>query len=119
ISANRRRARQRGRRQSPSRQSNFAVPTIARSSDSPMEFSIQLTASAIEDLDFFAKRERRIISGAIAMFLSTDANIETTRRKPLRPNRFAKWELRVRDYRVFYDIAEEYVVKVVAIGVKW
>lgn len=68
-----------------------------------MEFSIRLTKSAIEDLDYFRKNERRVISDGIALFMTHDANVETKRRKRLRPNKMAKWELRIDDYRVFYD----------------
>ena len=69
-----------------------------------MNFSIRLTDSAIEDLDFFRKNERRMIADGIALFLTQDAHVETRRRKPLRPNRLAQWELRLGDYRVFYDV---------------
>src|SRR6266849_7675899 len=83
-----------------------------------MEFTIRLTESAIEDLDFFRKNKRRIISDGIALFLTHDANVETRRRKPLRANRIAQWELRIDDYRVFYDFEEDAIVKVVAVGHK-
>ncbi len=83
-----------------------------------MEFSVRLTDSAIEDLDFFRKNERRFIANGIAHFLTRDAKVATRRRKPLRPNRLAQWELRIDDYRVFYDLANENVVKVVAVGHK-
>ncbi len=83
-----------------------------------MKFSIRLTESAIEDLDFFGKKERRIISHGIALLLTQDANVETRRRKPLRPNRIGQWELRIEDYRVFYDFEEDDIVKVVAVGHK-
>jgi hypothetical protein len=39
-----------------------------------MQFSIHLTESAIEDLEFFRKNERKIISDGIALFLTHDAN---------------------------------------------
>lgn len=77
-----------------------------------------MTDSAREDLDYFRKNERRIISDRIALFLTHDANVETRRRKPLRPNRLAQWELRIDDYRVFYDFEEPNVVKIVAVGHK-
>jgi mRNA-degrading endonuclease RelE of RelBE toxin-antitoxin system len=83
-----------------------------------MEFDIGLTGSAIEDLDFFRKKERKIIANGIALHLKNDANVETRRRKPLRPNKLAQWELRIEDYRVFFDLESENVVKVVAVGKK-
>ncbi len=83
-----------------------------------MRFSIQLTATAIEDLDYFRKNERRVISEGIDLFLTQDANIETKRRKQLRRNPISKWELRIDDYRIFYDIEENGVVKVVSVGHK-
>ena len=83
-----------------------------------MNFSIRLTDSAMEDLDFFRKNERRIIADGIALFLAQDANVETRRRKPLRPNRLAQWELRLGDYRVFYDFEESTIMKIVAVGHK-
>jgi mRNA-degrading endonuclease RelE of RelBE toxin-antitoxin system len=83
-----------------------------------MEFSIGLTDSAVEDLNFFRKKERRRIADAIALFLTNDADIETKRRKRLRPNRIATWELRIDDYCVFYDFEAEHRVKVVAVGHK-
>ena len=83
-----------------------------------MNFSVRLTDSAIEDLDFFRKNKRRIISNGIALFLTQDANVETRRRKPLRPNRIAQWVLRIDDYRVFYDFEGDDMVKIVAVGHK-
>jgi mRNA-degrading endonuclease RelE of RelBE toxin-antitoxin system len=83
-----------------------------------MKFSIRLTDSAIEDLDFFRKNERRMIADGIALFLMQDASVETKRRKPLRPNRLAQWELRLGDYCVFYDFEEDDRVKIVAVGHK-
>ncbi len=83
-----------------------------------MNFSVRLTDSAIEDLDFFRTNERRIIADGIALFLAQDANVETRRRRSLRLNRLAQWELRLGDYRVFYDFAEDDIVKIVAVGHK-
>jgi mRNA interferase RelE/StbE len=83
-----------------------------------MSFSIRLTDSAVEDLDFFRKNERRTIADGIALFLTQDANVETRRRKPLRPNRLAQWELRLGDYREFYELEADDRVKIVAVGHK-
>ena len=83
-----------------------------------MEFTITLTDSAIEDLDYFRNNERKVIADGIALLLKVDANKETRKRKPLRPNRLAPWELRIGDYRVFYELEEKNEVKVVAVGHK-
>ena len=83
-----------------------------------MRFSIGLTASAIEDLDHYRKNDRQVISDAISLFLTYDANVETKRRKPMRENPLAKWELRIGEFRVFYDFEDDDVVKVVAVGHK-
>ena len=40
-------------------------------------------------------------------------------RKHLRPNQLAEWELRIGDFRVFYDVdLDESLVKIEAIGYK-
>ena len=46
--------------------------------------------------------------------------METRNRKPMRPNPVAPWELRVREFRVYYDIVEqpEPLVTILAVGVK-
>ena len=46
-----------------------------------------------------------------------EADIESSRRKQLRPNELAPWELRAGKYRVFYELGAG-EVKVVAIGYK-
>ena len=83
-----------------------------------MKFSVRLTDSAIEDLDYFRKSERKIISDGIALFLTHDAKVETRRRKALRPNPLAPWELRIEDYRMFFDIEGDDEVKIIAVGHK-
>ena len=45
--------------------------------------------------------------------------VETRHRKPLRPNDLSAWELRVGNFRVFYDVNEEKkVVLIKAVGYK-
>jgi addiction module RelE/StbE family toxin len=83
-----------------------------------MSFSVRLTDSAVKDLDFFPKKVRRAIADAVERLLQQDANVEARRRKPLRANRLASWELRIGDYRVFYDLDEGKVVKIVAVRLK-
>jgi mRNA interferase RelE/StbE len=83
-----------------------------------MKFQIRLTPSAEEDLRHFRVHEQRLIVDAVLNYLGMDADTTSRRRKKLRPNPLAPWELRVGIYRVFYEIDEESVVKVVAIGHK-
>ena len=83
-----------------------------------MRFHVILTPSAEADLTSFKAFERRVIVDAIKVSLSIDATIESKRRKKLTTNSLAPWELRVGDYRVFYEIEGETVVKIIAIGYK-
>lgn len=82
-----------------------------------MQFQVLLTASAEVDLDYFKAFEQRTIVDAIRVHLTSDANIESKRRKRLKNNSLAPWELRVGKYRLFYSI-EETTVNIVAIGYK-
>ena len=68
-------------------------------------------------MDSFTVREQRIILDAIAEFLETDANVQNKRRKQIRPNPLAPWELRIGSHRVFYEI-QEGLVRILAIGHK-
>lgn len=61
---------------------------------------------------------QRIIVKAIFEYLLVDPNIETRKRKQLRQNAFAPWELRLGKYRIFYKIIEDQMVKILAIGHK-
>ncbi len=83
-----------------------------------MNFEIRFVPSADEDLDYYDARRQRIILDAIARFLESDADVETRRRKRLRPGSLAPWELRVGDNRVFYEIVPQGIVRVLAVGHK-
>jgi len=64
---------------------------------------------------------RRIILDAIDTHLRHAPTVPTRRRKPLRPNPFASWELRVDRYRVYYDVKEadgDEIVVILAVGIK-
>src|SRR5574337_1671935 len=82
-----------------------------------MEYRISLTESAKDDITHFEVRDQRIIVAGIMSHLKVDAEVRTRRRKPLRPNPVAPWELRIDRYRIFY-LAEGGQVKVVAVGHK-
>jgi mRNA-degrading endonuclease RelE of RelBE toxin-antitoxin system len=83
-----------------------------------MEFDVELAPSADEDLDYYQVREQRVILDAIEEFLELDADVQTKKRKRLRPNPLAPWELRIGNHRVFYEVGPGRVVRVLAIGHK-
>lgn len=83
-----------------------------------MKFDIKFVPSADGDLDHYRAHEQRFILKAVPKFLEVDANIETKKRKQLRPNPLAPWELRIGKYRVFYEIKGERLVRILAIGHK-
>ena len=82
-------------------------------------FEIELTKSAAEDLHFLRKSDRRHIMAEIERHLAFEPLVPTLRRKPLRPNLLAKWELRIGDFRVFYEVEDgANIVVVRAVGWK-
>jgi mRNA-degrading endonuclease RelE of RelBE toxin-antitoxin system len=84
-----------------------------------MPFVLEFTESAWGDLGFFRKYEQSIITEEIHVQLSYEPDRETRNRKAMEPNALADWELRIGDYRVFYDIDTAVTtVKVKAIGYK-
>ena len=82
-------------------------------------FQIEFTAEALADLSSFRKFDQQSIIAALETHLKHQADQETRNRKRLRPNNLAEWELRVGDFRVFYDVdGENSIVKIEAIGYK-
>ena len=83
-----------------------------------MRFDVRFIPNADGDLNYYEVREQRIILDAISKFLETDADLESNRRKQLRLNPLGPWELRIGDYRVFYETRAEGRVRVLAVGHK-
>ena len=83
-----------------------------------MVFDVCFTTESEEDLAHFRVFEQRTIVQAVKVHLREAANVESERRKQLQPNPLAPWELRIGDYRVFYEIENEQVVWIIAIGWK-
>ncbi len=83
-----------------------------------MRFKINLGSGAEQDLSHYKPGQQQLILEGIERFLSIDAEIQTKRRKQMRPNPIAPWELRPGDHRVFYSIEDVGVVTVLAIGHK-
>jgi mRNA-degrading endonuclease RelE of RelBE toxin-antitoxin system len=83
-----------------------------------MRFRVIVSPSAAQDLQHFRVSERRLVLDAVQNHLGVDANVESRRRKRLRPNPLAPWEMRVGSFRVFYEIEGESIVRVLAVGSK-
>jgi mRNA-degrading endonuclease RelE of RelBE toxin-antitoxin system len=83
-----------------------------------MLFQVIFIPSAETDLDFFKVSEQRVIVDAIRTYLQVDATAPSQRRKQLSENPIAPWELRVGRYRVFYELENDAIVKIVAVGYK-
>lgn len=71
-------------------------------------------------LRWLTARENAIVLTAIQVQLVHEPLVRTRRRKPLRPNPVAPWELRVGNLRVFYDVVDHPrdTVRIVAVGRK-
>lgn len=83
-----------------------------------MKFTVSFSDSAIDDLNYYRKSDRQKIVDEITLHLTYDADIHTKRRKRLRPNRIARWELRIEKFRVFYNFDDYDSVSVIAVGHK-
>jgi mRNA-degrading endonuclease RelE of RelBE toxin-antitoxin system len=84
-----------------------------------MDFTIKFTPNALEHLHGFKKFEQKVIGEAIKSQLANEPLTETRNRKLLRPNPLSRWELRVGEFRIFYDVVEEgQIVQIKAIGYK-
>ncbi len=82
-------------------------------------FQLQLSESALTDLRLFKTHEQRLILDRVTEQLTHEPTRETRHRKALRPNELARWELRIDQFRVFYDVDEEnQTVLVKAVGWK-
>jgi mRNA-degrading endonuclease RelE of RelBE toxin-antitoxin system len=83
-----------------------------------MRFRVVFSYGAEADLEFYEVFERRGIVDGIKVHLSFDANVESNRRKMLSGSLLAPWELRIGDFRVFYTVESEAVVRIISIGHK-
>lgn len=80
---------------------------------------IEFTSEAVEDLRLLRKYDQQQIVAGIQSQLAQQATQQSRNRKRLRPNQLAEWELRIGDFRVFYDVdAQNAVVRIEAIGYK-
>lgn len=81
-----------------------------------MAYEILISDEAEADLATLRVIDRKRISEAVVSQLGHQAEVESRHRKRLRENPIASWELRVSDFRVFYNVDGE-TVTVVIVGV--
>jgi len=87
-----------------------------------MAYEIILSPEALDDLAGFMARQRRIILDEIELQLTNEPTRATQQRKPMRPNPLASWELRVGQFRVYYQVEDneenQRMIFIVAVGEK-
>src|SRR5438552_14807984 len=85
-----------------------------------MAYKIVMSPDARDHLRGFPAAARAIIVDAMTEQLAYEPLTESRNRKPLRSSPVAPWELRVRKWRVFYDVTAqpEPTVTILAIGEK-
>jgi mRNA-degrading endonuclease RelE of RelBE toxin-antitoxin system len=84
-----------------------------------MSFQVRFTPRASDELRSFRKNEQKQILEAIETQLLHEPLSLTRNRKKLRPNELSEWELRVGNFRVFYDVdKEEQVISIRVLGQK-
>ena len=72
-----------------------------------MAFQILYSPEAVDHLSFLAKTEQVRVLNEVDLHLTNEPALPTRKRKLLRPNTIAPWELRLGSIRVFYSIQEE------------
>ena len=85
-----------------------------------MVFTIVYSPEAVDHLAALPKTTQTLVVDEVDKRLARQPTLPTRRRKLLRPNPIAPWELRLGDVRVFYDVEEqpEPLVKIAAVGIK-
>src|SRR2546421_12631674 len=85
-----------------------------------MKFRIEYAPPALSHLKALTPRHQRIVLDGVNSYLSVDPMVETRRRKPMRPNPLAPWELRLGNLRVYFRVTEEpkKIVEIAAVGIK-
>jgi mRNA interferase RelE/StbE len=85
-----------------------------------MKHRLVFARETVGHLRRLSARDQRIVLAAIETQLVHQPAVASRQRKRLRPNPIAPWELRVGDFRIYYDVkvVGEPLVEVVAIGVK-
>jgi len=83
-------------------------------------YRIEYAPEAERHLRLLTARQRAIVQDEVQRQLGYQPQVETKNRKRMRTNSLAPWELRVREFRVYYEVVGRTagVVHVLAIGIK-
>ena len=81
-----------------------------------MAFALRFSPDALDHLRSLSKRDHQVLLDSISAQLAHQPDTVTAKRKRLNDNPIAPWELRVGDFRVFYDIRNEGAVVVICGG---
>lgn len=85
-----------------------------------MPYRIEYSPETEKHLRLLTARQRATVLDGVDEQLIHEPTVETRKRKPMRPNPMAPWELRIGNLRVYYDVEDEPdpVVHIRAIGIK-
>ena len=84
-----------------------------------MRYAIRFAPGTTAHMRALTARQRANVYDAIEKALVHEPLAQSRHRKRLRENEVARWELRVEDLRVFYDVdTQAGVVRVLALGRK-
>jgi len=85
-----------------------------------MAFAIVYSPEAVDHLRLLPKSSQVLVVDQVDEQLARQPTLPTRKRRLLRPNPIAPWELRLGDIRVFYEVREEpeFEVIVKAVGIK-
>jgi mRNA-degrading endonuclease RelE of RelBE toxin-antitoxin system len=85
-----------------------------------MAFEVFYSPEAVDHLPALSKSEQVTVIDQVEQQLTQQPTLPTRRRKVLRPNPLAPWELRLGEIRVFYEVQEapDAIVNIKAVGKK-
>src|SRR5437879_5308266 len=85
-----------------------------------MAFAIIYSPEAVDHLAALPRASQKLVLDEVDRQLAHEPALPTRKRKVLRPNPIAPWELRLGDLRVFYAVEEQPQprVTVAAVGLK-
>jgi mRNA-degrading endonuclease RelE of RelBE toxin-antitoxin system len=85
-----------------------------------MAFRIKYSPAAEKHLRFLTARQQANVLDSVPKQLRHEPQVETKKRRLMRPNPLASWELRLGNLRVYYDVhfVPEKMVEILAVGIK-